>query len=120
MSSWNSSSQRTTRPSSSSRLDLKWYSSPPLETPASAATASSVSACAPSRRMTAPAASSSRPRVSPRGLMGSREVEADHADDDEREAAELQRGRRLAEREDAEGGDQRRAGGRPDGVGGAD
>ena len=117
---WNSSSQRSTRPSSRARLEAKWYSRPPLDTRASAATASSVSACAPSRRITALAASSSFARGSPRGLVRSGQVEPHDADDDEREAPELQCRRRLAEGEHAERGDQGGAGRRPDRVGGAD
>src|SRR3954462_940061 len=117
MSRSKSSSQRATSASSSSRLDLKWYSRPPLETPAWAATASSVSACGPSRRITAPAASSSLARVSPRGnLVRSGHVEPHHTEDDETQARDLQRRRGFAEREHAHHGDQRGADRRPDGV----
>ena len=44
---------RSTMPDSRASLDGKWYSRPPLLTPASAATASSVSAATPDRSATA-------------------------------------------------------------------
>src|SRR4051812_32865287 len=98
----------------SSFLDLKWYSSPPLETSASLATASSVSACAPSRWTTVAAASRSLSLVRAGG------IEADHADDDERERGELERAGRLAVGGDADQGDRGGAGGGPDRVRRAD
>src|SRR3954451_2597354 len=110
MSSWNSASQRSTSASISSRLVPKWYSRPPLETPASAATASSVSACAPSRRTTAPAALSSLSLVSARG------IQPHHADQDKAKRGELERIGRLAVGDHADQRDRGGADGRPDGV----
>src|SRR5689334_4586631 len=100
MSCWNSASQRSTSASISSRLVPKWYSRPPLDTPASAATASRVSACAPSRRTTAPAALRSL------SLVG--DIEADDAHHDQRQRRDLEDVRSLTVRNDA---DQRDRGG---------
>src|SRR4051794_5066299 len=111
MSSWNSASQRSTSASISSRLVAKWYSRPPLETPASAAAASSVRACAPSRRTTAPAALSSLSLVSARG------IQPHHAEHNKAQRGELERIGGFAVGDHA---DQRDGGGadrRPNGVG---
>jgi ribonuclease Z len=48
------------------------------------------------------------------------QLEADHADDDDAEEGEPRRRQRIAEEQDADGGDADRAQAGPDGVGGAD
>src|SRR3954466_6628268 len=98
----------------SSRLVLKWESRPPFETPAAAATASSVSACAPSRLTTTAAASSRRSLVRAGG------IEPDHAEHDKAERGELEHGRGLLVERDADKRDRGGPDGRPDGVRRAD
>src|SRR4029079_2018054 len=113
MSRSNSLSQRSTSASISSRLVPKWESRTPLETPASAATASSVRACAPSRRTTAPAALSSLSLVSARG------IQPHHAEHDKAQRGELERIGGLAVGDHADQRDGGSADGGPDRVRGA-
>src|SRR5215470_9877007 len=114
MSRSNSVSQRSTSASISSRFVPKWYSSPPLDTPASCATASSVSACGPSRRTTAPAASRSLSLVRACG------IQPDHAEHDKAQRGELERIGGFAVRDHADQRDGGGPDGGPDRVRGAD